>query len=235
LSNLVAKKVDGIILVSCGNKCQREHFMPEKYRIPMVLLDRKLDGSNCFGVYADNEYVTFRACETLIHNGSKEIAFISGSIGTYTSLERLNGYKDALKQYGIAFNPELIKKGNYTMESGYEAVLELERAGICYSAVIAANDMMALGALKALKELSYQVPEERLRQHQLLTVLRTAAVNHPTADYGNGQAGSGGAAENDPGRNHHRQHPLAAQDTLSENNKVRESLEKHSCRWKYQY
>lgn len=159
LANLVAKKVDGIILVSCGSKCQREHFMPEKYRIPMVLLDRKLEGCNCFGVYADNEYVTFRACEALINNGSKDIAFISGSIGTFTSLERLNGYKDALKQYGIAFNPELIKKGNYTMESGYEAVLELERAGICYSAIIAANDMMALGALKALKELSYQVPE----------------------------------------------------------------------------
>ena len=50
---------------------------------------------------------------------------------------------------------------DYTVESGYNAVLDLEKEGIEYSAVLAANDMMALGALRALKEFSYKIPETK--------------------------------------------------------------------------
>jgi LacI family transcriptional regulator len=158
---MVAKKIDGIILVPSGEYSQKEHSLPEKYDIPMILLDRKFAGEQAwFGVYSDNEYASFRACEMLIENGSKNIVFLSGPLGVSTSTERFEGYKLALKQYGIEYAPRLVKHGNYTVESGYNAVVELERAGERYSAILAANDMMALGALRALKEFSYQVPED---------------------------------------------------------------------------
>ncbi len=161
LSSLVAKKIDGIILVPSGENSRAEHLMPERYGIPMVLLDRKLAGEKRWaGVYSDNEYASFRSCELLIHNGSRRIVFLSGPVGVSTSTERFEGYKLALKQYGIEFNPQLVKTGNYTVESGYNAVIELERAGLKYAAILAANDMMAFGALNALKEFSYRIPEE---------------------------------------------------------------------------
>ncbi len=161
LASLVAKKIDGIILVPSGVHSRTEHQLPAKYGIPMILLDRKLTGDyRLSGVYSDNEYASFRACEMMIGNGSNRIAYLSGPLGVSTSTERFEGYQLALKQYGIAYNPHLVKHGNYTVESGYNAVLELERAGEKYGAIIAANDMMALGALKALKEFSYKVPEE---------------------------------------------------------------------------
>jgi len=161
ISSFVAKKVDGIILIPTGSKCRDEHGLPEKYKIPCLLLDRNLQGMNCCaGVFFDNEYAAFSSCELLIKSGSKRIAFISGPEDFTTSKERLNGYFGALQQYEIPYDSQLIKYGSYTVESGYNAVIELERAGIKYSAILVANDMMALGAIKALKELSYKIPNE---------------------------------------------------------------------------
>ncbi len=161
LKNLVAKKVDGIILVSSCVHYREEHLLPQKYGIPLVLLDRNLEGNSSWpGVYFDNELASFRCCEMLIKGHSDHIAFLSGPPGVSTSTERMAGYRMALRQYHCNFNPDLIKYGDYTVESGYKAVIELERAGTEYSAILAANDLMALGALNALKEFSRKIPEE---------------------------------------------------------------------------
>lgn len=162
ISTLIAKKVDGIILIPSGSESRKGHFAPQKYGIPLVLLDRKLNRLDfCTTICSDNEYAAFCSCELLIKNGSRSIAFISGPLRISTSAERLAGYKLALEQYGIPFEQDMVKIGDYTVESGYNAVLELEKEGIEYSAVLAANDMMALGALRALKEFSYKIPETK--------------------------------------------------------------------------
>ena len=69
-------------------------------------------------------------------------------------MERIQGYRDALEQYRLPFEERLIKYGDYTFESGYRAIMELEREGTRFTGVLAANDTMALGAIKALKELT---------------------------------------------------------------------------------
>lgn len=161
ITAFIAKKVDGLILVSSGSECQDAHMMLQKYRVPCVLLDRDIQGLKCSAlVQSDNANASYNCCDLLIRNGSRNVVYISGPTHVTTSQERLEGYKRALKKHNIASASELIKRGNYTLESGYNAVLELERAGIRYSGILAANDMMALGALKALQELSYRIPDE---------------------------------------------------------------------------
>lgn len=161
LREVVLKEPDGIILVPSGAKIRSEHFLPQKYQIPLVLVDRKLEGNTKFpGVYSNNEYATVISCDYLIRNGSKEIVFISGPLDVSTSIERFEGYKAVLAQHEIPFRKEMCRHGNYTVESGYNAVVELERAGIRYSAILAANDLMALGALKAVREFDYRVPDD---------------------------------------------------------------------------
>ena len=161
ISNLIAKKVDGIILIPSGSQCRKAHLLPHKYGIPMVLLDRGLEGldPDCY-VYSDNEYAAFRSCELFIRNGAKEIAFISGPLDVSTSQERLDGYRIAMKQYGLPYSEDHIKIGNYTVESGYNAIMDLVRSGTPFTEVLAANDLMALGAVRALKELSFRIPED---------------------------------------------------------------------------
>lgn len=161
IRELMVKHLEGILLVPSGIRAREEHDLPRRYQIPMVLLDRKLEGiSDIPGVYSNNEYASVISCEHLIRKGARDIVFISGPLNVSTSIERFEGYKAVLAQHSIPFRPEMCRHGSYTVESGYNAVLELERSGISYSAILAANDLMALGALKAVREFGYRVPED---------------------------------------------------------------------------
>lgn len=161
IRELMVKRLEGILLVPSGIRAREEHDLPRRYQIPMVLMDRKLEGiSNIPGVYSNNEYASVISCEHLIRKGARDIVFISGPLNVSTSIERFEGYKAVLAQHSIPFRPEMCRHGSYTVESGYNAVLELERSGISYSAILAANDLMALGALKAVREFGYRVPED---------------------------------------------------------------------------
>lgn len=161
IRELMVKHLEGILLVPSGIRAREEHDLPRRYQIPMVLLDRKLEGiSDIPGVYSNNEYASVISCEYLIRKGARDIVFISGPLNVSTSIERFEGYKAVLAQHSIPFRPEMCRHGSYTVESGYNAVLELERSGISYSAILAANDLMALGALKAVREFGYRVPED---------------------------------------------------------------------------
>lgn len=158
---LTRKRIGGIILVPSGIQFRQEHQLPSEYCVPMVLLDRKLEGNSKYlGIYSNNEYASVVSCNRLIQNGSRDIVFISGPLNTSTSIERFEGYKAVLAQNNIPFRKELCKNGNYTVESGYRAVMELERSGIKYTAILAANDLMAIGALKAARELGYHIPND---------------------------------------------------------------------------
>lgn len=161
IRELMVKRLEGILLVPSGIRAREEHNLPRRYQIPMVLMDRKLEGiSDIPGVYSNNEYASVISCEHLIRKGARDIVFISGPLNVSTSIERFEGYKAVLAQHSIPFRPEMCRHGSYTVESGYNAVLELERSGISYSAILAANDLMALGALKAVREFGYRVPED---------------------------------------------------------------------------
>ena len=156
-----AKRVSGIILISVSASAHKEHGVMEKYEMPCLLLDRFVDGlAHAAAVLSDNAYATSSCCELLINNGSRNIALISGNMNVSTSRERMEGYQDVLNHYQIPFSKDLVKYGDYTLEGGYNATLELERCGTQYDAVLASNDMMALGAINALRELSYRIPQD---------------------------------------------------------------------------
>lgn len=161
VSNLIAKRVDGVILTSTVDNSSIIHNRFKKYNVPCVLLDRAIKNLDYdAGVFIDNEYGLYISCEYLIKHGNKRIAFISGPEKISTSVERIEGYKMALAQYNIDYDENLIKYGNFTFESGYKAVRELHNEGIAFSAILAANDIMAIGAMKALKELGCKIPED---------------------------------------------------------------------------
>ena len=146
LSIFLAKRVDGIILVTTAQTAGEHYQRLKKYSVPCVLVDRMLAGA---------EYTA-----GLIQHRNEKIALISGPRNISTSVERIQGYRDALEQYRLPFEERLIKYGDYTFESGYRAIMELEREGTRFTGVLAANDTMALGAIKALKELTYAIPED---------------------------------------------------------------------------
>lgn len=161
IATLIANRVDGVILATVLEEQKKMPYNFDKYNIPCVLIDRQNRGFDYgAGVFVDNEYAFYIAAELLIQHGNKRIAFIKGPTDLSTTRERLEGYRSALKQYGLQYDPALVVPGSFSYESGYEAICSLHNRGIPFSAVLAGNDMMAFGALRALRDHGRFVPDE---------------------------------------------------------------------------
>ena len=93
-------------------------------------------------------------------HGYKRIAFIRGVEGQIEAEERFRAYKDELKAHNIAFNEKLVVQGDFTPDSGRAAIRTLiDKRGVRFQAVVAANDRMAFGALEALQMRGIPVPD----------------------------------------------------------------------------
>lgn len=111
-------------------------------------------------VEADEQYGARLAVEHLAHLGHRRIAFINGPKGWYASDNRLRGYQATLAQLGIAFDPEIVLEGDWDVPGGSLATRKLLSLPQPPTAIFAANDFMALGAIYALRESGLRVPED---------------------------------------------------------------------------
>jgi|HigsolmetaAR203D_1030402.scaffolds.fasta_scaffold00859_7 Transcriptional regulators len=102
----------------------------------------------------------YQATEHLIKLGRRRIVHVSGPLDHQESLDRLEGYKQALADHKILFENEWLVEKDFSRESGYRAGMELVDAGIAFDAVFAGNDLMAIGLLKAFKERGIAVPRD---------------------------------------------------------------------------
>lgn len=96
----------------------------------------------------------------LLDLGHRRIAIIKGAQQNLDAAERFRGYRAALEEAGVAAGPELEVAGDFSEESGYHGASELLRRGVRPSAIFAANDAMAVGALSALRESALRVPDD---------------------------------------------------------------------------
>ncbi|EIV99251.1 LacI family DNA-binding transcriptional regulator [Thermoanaerobacter siderophilus] len=110
-------------------------------------------------VNMDNVNGAYEATKYLINLGHTEIAHITGDMEKLSGFARLEGYKKALKEAGIPFKSSLVVKGDFVEESGYKAAYKLFKKAKP-TAIFASNDQMAIGAMQALEEMGYKVPED---------------------------------------------------------------------------
>lgn len=130
------------------------------HRQPIMVFNRRLRKNPSHCIFADHKAACFDAVSHLIRQGHREIAFVSGASGSPTSLERLSGYRAALTHHRLPVDDALIIEGRWTPQSGYDAVQQLLEKGRRFSALVAANDNMATGAIKGLHEAGIAVPQQ---------------------------------------------------------------------------
>ncbi len=112
-------------------------------------------------VDADNYQATAQAIEHLLHLGHTRIAYVGGDPKTLTTQEREEAYKDTMQAAGITLNPKWIDYGYFDEPGGYTAVQRMKNLGSqTPTAYYAANDLMAVGILRALDELNLRVPQD---------------------------------------------------------------------------
>jgi DNA-binding LacI/PurR family transcriptional regulator len=159
--------VEGIILDSSADA--REHGAYINYLmqrvikdkgIPIVSLERGLKDTEFSAVVVDNEQAGYEATKHLIGLGHKHIAHIAGHYKFPMSRDWRRGYKRALEENGIIFDDGLVRQGDFSPLSGYNAMKELLMEGRDFTALFAGNDQMAIGAMKAIKETGLRIPED---------------------------------------------------------------------------
>jgi LacI family transcriptional regulator len=158
LSVMWAERVAGLIVVPSGNGIRNDLLRMRQANIPVVFMDRTLENFEVDAVTVDNIRGSFGAVKHLITIGYRRIGIIGGVLTTTTGKERLQGYRDALIEEGISLENELIKTGNFKIDGGYQVAAEFIASARPPEAIFIANNLMTLGALRALHETGIEIP-----------------------------------------------------------------------------
>ncbi|MDH7475733.1 MAG: LacI family DNA-binding transcriptional regulator [Anaerolineae bacterium] len=153
------KYIDGLIVSGPrSDDAQLPQLAQEGF--PIVLLGQLNDVNFCF-VDVDNVGAARMATEHLIALGHQRIGLITNAPPQYTaSRDRQRGYRLALEAHGIAYDPNLVRYGNFREESGYEAMSQLLKLTERPTAMFVACDLVAFGAMEAIKEHGLAIPED---------------------------------------------------------------------------
>lgn len=156
---LDTKLTSGLLAVTPGPFSQRlEHLYAEGF--PIVLIDDQRSPPDVPWVGVDNRMGAYGAVRYLLELGHKKIAHIKGPATYQCSLERYEGYQQALTEAGIAPQPDYVVQGDFLVASGLTAAYSLFALPEPPSAIFAANDHMAWGVLEAAEECGLRVPED---------------------------------------------------------------------------
>ncbi|NEB02894.1 LacI family transcriptional regulator [Streptomyces sp. SID13726] len=118
------------------------------------------DGVPATVVDYDNRGGAFQATAHLLTAGHRHVLFLGGAPGFSSAVQRHLGYQDALRAHAVPCTAELDTTGDYTRKSGYLRTREALRARVEFTAVFAGSDVVALGALAALREAGLRVPQD---------------------------------------------------------------------------
>jgi LacI family transcriptional regulator len=152
-------RVDGMIIMSPDLEAQRTlHALQGSF--PVVLLNGGAESKAFNTITIENHEGARQMVLHLVAHGHHLIAMIGGPQRNYDAAERLRGYQSALTESGIAPDASLFVQGDFSELSGHRAVKELLALAPRPTAIFAANDSMAIGALSALRENDLRVPDD---------------------------------------------------------------------------
>lgn len=164
LKLLYSRRVDGVIMTVAGYREEKysEEELSLMKKMHLVLIDREINGLATPIIKVDNFAGAYSAVKYLLSMGHKRIMYIAGIEGTKTNQERKKGYLTALKEANISWQEEIV--ANFRLDTAYQKIIhhwpEFKNSNHLPSAIFAANDLMAIGALKAFAQLKIQVPQE---------------------------------------------------------------------------
>lgn len=158
LKMLVGRRVDGILLASAQTDLAESRLASR--RPPIICFDREPAGFNGSVVVIDNVLAARQATRHLIELGHRRIATIAGCERTLTGSGRTEGFRKELLEAHIPLREEYIRPGDFSMEGGYRAALELLRLPKPPTAVFACNSRMTHGLMRALNDLCLKCPRD---------------------------------------------------------------------------
>ena len=156
INTLSKKRVDGIILKPA---IDHKKNIYEYIRSPIMFIEQSWkDEQSTHTVEVDNVKGGYMAVSHLLDYGYRNIGFLAGKKDSYSSALRMAGCEAALKKKALVINRDWIEHSDFNIEGGYEATKRLLHRTQGIDAIFAFNDILALGAMQALKELGCEIP-----------------------------------------------------------------------------
>jgi len=157
VGSLLSGLCDGLLIALPNTEPEHLRALTQS-KVPVVLLNYWRDNAGFNMVRADSHDGSFALTRHLLEQGHRRIAFIAGTSHTGQSAERERGWRDAMAEAHVPVDPELIRFGGFTEEGGRRAAVELLELATPPTAIFAANDLMAVGAMGLAQELGFDVP-----------------------------------------------------------------------------
>jgi LacI family transcriptional regulator len=159
VANLAKGMVDGLLLVLPRNPADFIGTLTER-NFPFVLIDHQGTSHDCPAVGATNWQGAYNATEYLIKLGHQRIGFITGSMDLGCAVDRLEGYRSALRTHHLPDTPELIYEGTFFQPDGFAGASALLNLPMPPTAIFASNDVMAMGVMDAVRDRGLRVPTD---------------------------------------------------------------------------
>lgn len=159
IRRMLIRQVDGVVLLAAEIETEPIEALIH-HRVPLVTMDRRVVGPGLSDVMIDYVSGMRHAINHLRDLGHLRIAYIGGSSGLTISDHRISAFHEAMSDAGLSLRPEYIRAGNYRVTGGefcMEELLNLKRPP---TAVMSANDLTAIGALRTLRRRGFSVPED---------------------------------------------------------------------------
>ncbi len=158
IHDLASRSIDGIIFAETWHRSANETLALANK--PFVFVHRQFASEHTYSVTPDEVYGARLAVRHLIGLGHRRIGYINGPQEYYASTDRLRGYSAELADHGIGFDADLVTRGNWQVESGYDAAVDLLALAERPTAIFAGNDLMAAGAMYAIFDAGQHVPQD---------------------------------------------------------------------------
>jgi LacI family transcriptional regulator len=162
VETLRERQVDGFIFMSLSTFNQTDHLLKlQEQEIPFVVINRTLEHPGVNRVSLNDFKAAYELTNHLLNLGHLNVATITGPREQRQSaVSRYEGWLQSLREQNLEARPDWIISGDYTYEAGYQAIRQLLQASEFPTALLVANESMAVGALKSLTDAGVRVPQD---------------------------------------------------------------------------
>lgn len=162
LQLLLGKRVDAVILVGSNfleqNAADNDYIIEAAKSVPVMLINGYLSHPNVYCTVCDDYQAVYDATSALIKSGSKNVLYVY-TTRSFSGLQKLSGYKDAVSSYGLTLNDSLILQTDGDIERTTEAIASVY-GKVRFDAVLTSEDKMAVSAIKFAKRNGIGIPDK---------------------------------------------------------------------------
>lgn len=161
VNTMFNSRVDGLLVSLAFDSPDSDHFdIFVKKEIPIIFFDRVIQNPNFTCIIIDNKKAGYDATKHLLDQGCKQIVHIAGSLNRNVYSDRLDGYKQALAEKRISFDPNLVIHNALTDQAGTEAAQQILKMKKLPDGIFASNDTSAVACIRELKQSGVNIPKD---------------------------------------------------------------------------